>query len=992
MAFGVGTSATGTGVALESSRANRAQTSTPEIAAARARSQRVSGATRNWWRTEATTRAILHQSRSGVHRTFGRSLRPHRKGLPRPDRWSVAGTGTLVKRAKARELCAAGCRAPTERTVVRRNPARYLVGVVALALVLGGGAQGAATAAGQPHALTPKAGKRVSSLPYFGWTAVGAADHYEFQLAADSGFNSPVLGSDGHFTTRSTRASIEKTLPNGTYWWRVRAITKTGGVGQWSTPRKVVKAWVATPKPLGPSSGAILDYPAPLVLSWSPVAGAATYDVTLATDPKLGSIVGSGPIETAGLSLAPAVSLHLGTYYWAVTPLDAEGNKGVRSKIRSFKWRWKDVPTNLHVRDLVSASDLAPADFGAAAESDLFLPQFTWSPVPGATRYELEINSDASWAAGSRACCDDKILAATFTPTQSFKSNTYYWRVRAFDADGNPGDWSRVGTAQASDAFAKTFDNVCIGELTTNCVPSPGPSLQNLRIEDWSGARVTGGSTSSPVAVWDPVPGASSYEYDVTRYNNNVCDFTWSGNDHWRGTTAVNAWTPLGKGPTPVRPYPDRHPVASDIEAPVPGAHYCVRIRARTAPDESGNPVYGDYSTIANAFTYAGPQSGVVAALGTGDYLTPSQGESRRSMPFFRWRPVIGMKSYWVIVSKDASFTNIIDYAFTQAPVYAPRTNSEDTTYPDETTTYYWAVLPATAANGQGASGDPVNIQHGTFQKQVPPASPAVGLSQTQPVFNWKPVVGAKQYDLEVSADPNFGSTVEKISTVAPSYTAGVTYPAGKKLYWRVRGDDENKIGLSWANGSFEYRLATPNVSGNAKGGDTIPTWHWRPVPGAVSYNLHADLPNGSHRDFTVQTAAFTATEMDGTGIFHWQVRADFPGSGSGTRGPYSTLQSFARTIKPPTGAHSTGGYNSLALLWKPKVAAKEYKVQVSNKPDFSSTVEQSNTDNPVYAPRLSGFAYGKGGVFYWRVAAVDHRGNSGDYTKTRTFRMPRKK
>jgi len=57
--------------------------------------------------------------------------------------------------------------------------------------------------------------------------------------------------------------------------------------------------------------------------------------------------------------------------------------------------------------------------------------------------------------------------------------------------------------------------------------------------EDWSGANITGGATSSPIVVWDPVPGASSYDYDVTRFIGGACDFTWSKQDHWRGTTAV---------------------------------------------------------------------------------------------------------------------------------------------------------------------------------------------------------------------------------------------------------------------------------------------------------------------------------------------------------------------------------------------------------------------------------------------------------------------
>jgi hypothetical protein len=722
------------------------------------------------------------------------------------------------------------------------------------------------------------------------------------------------------------------------------------------------------------------------------VAGATTYEVTIATDPRLASTISREPIETAGLSLAPPTTLHLGTYYWAVTPTDAEGNKGVRSKIRSFHWRWNNVPGNLQVHDLVGASDLV--DFGSSLESDLYLPQFTWDPVPGASRYELEINSDESWAIGSRVCCNEKILAPTFTPTESFKSNVYYWRVRAFDATGNPGTWSTPGKATAKkdpDAFAKTFDNVCIGELQVNCVPSPGPSLQALRIIDWSGAVVTGGGTSSPMAIWDPVPGASSYEYDVTRYVNNACDFTWPGNDHWRGTTAVNAWSPLGVRPTSVKPYPDRHPISDDSEAPVAGAHYCIRVRAVTASSKSG-PVYGDYTTISNAFTFSGPQAGVVSTLGGGDYLAPAQGapsDPLRSMPVFRWRPVAGAKSYWVLVSKDPSFTNIVDYAFTQVPVYAPRTNSGDTTYPDETTTYYWAVLPAQSANGQGASGDPVNIQHGTFQKQVPPGKPSVSLSQVQPVFRWQPVVGAKEYDLEVSVDPNFGSTVEHVTTVAPAYTAGVTYPAGKKLHWRVRANDDQDVGLSWATGDFEYRLPTPTLAVNSTSGDTIPTWRWRPVPGAVSYDIHADLPTGRHQNFSrLPTAAFTAIKFEGTGIFHWQVRANFPGSSSGAHGPYTRRVAFAHTIKAPTGAHSVGGPTSIALVWNPKIAIDHYKVEVSSKPDFSSTTEQATTDNPVYAPRLSS-SYHKGGVFYWRVTAVDGMGNIGDPSKTGSFRIP---
>ena len=112
------------------------------------------------------------------------------------------------------------------------------------------------------------------------------------------------------------------------------------------------------------------------------------------------------------------------------------------------------------MHDLVGPSDVNDPTFGSPFDSALYLPQFSWSAVPGATRYEVEINSDQSWASGSRVCCDDKILRSVFTPLQAFKSNVYYWRVRAFDAQGNAGAWSPSGDGTAADSFVKTFDNV----------------------------------------------------------------------------------------------------------------------------------------------------------------------------------------------------------------------------------------------------------------------------------------------------------------------------------------------------------------------------------------------------------------------------------------------------------------------------------------------------------------------------------------------------
>ena len=138
-----------------------------------------------------------------------------------------------------------------------------------------------------PALLSPANGAVVPSLPAFAWYPSRGAHHYEFQVSADSGFNSPVLGyGNDRFFTGNTRATLKKTIPNGTLWWRVRAATEAGAVSPWSAVRSVKKAWASAPTLLSPAYDATLTYPSsPFKLSWTPTSGAAKYLVTLATDP-----------------------------------------------------------------------------------------------------------------------------------------------------------------------------------------------------------------------------------------------------------------------------------------------------------------------------------------------------------------------------------------------------------------------------------------------------------------------------------------------------------------------------------------------------------------------------------------------------------------------------------------------------------------------------------------------------------------------------------
>jgi hypothetical protein len=958
----------------------------------------------------------------------------------------------------------------------------------------------AGAAIATPTPVSPAADASVQALPAFAWNAVRGAAKYEFAIAADAGFNSPVLGvGEGQFFTRNTRATVKKTLPNGTYWWRVRAVGSGGAVSPWTSPRPLRKAWTHAPTLLSPTQGAVASHPAtPLVLKWSAVPHAAKYNVTIASDPALGSAVfGQTNVETRGTSYAPrALLLPPGTYYWGVTPLDSQGHRGAPSAVGSFTWLWPTA-TATNVGDL-------------RADAEVYDPFFAWDPVPGAAKYELEINPAQDFSPGSKVCCTGPgfptIIGNSHAPDRLLRDNTYYWRVRPLDAFGNAGDWN------LGPSFVKTFDKV---------PPVTTPSVKNVRMRDNlsdPGSDVdsgtTGYQTHVPVVTWDPVPGASSYEVDVYPFEGGICNWSDSGLDHWAAVrTATTAWTPLGHGWNFVKPYADPRQVANEPWHLANGGQYCVRVRARADRDRSETEVYGEYTYMNNgtgpAFQWVGPPQWVgpsgpnltyacspgcqTGYLGSSDYVAPQTGVTSTRTPLFTWRPLPelpyktlantggnsgltlrglneatasltvtvrndlgnsaqdeliltdgvntwaytytdanlallaaaingdatvpvdaevntsgvplsyvtsvpfsgGVESYFVLIAKDASFSNIVDYAFTQLPAYAPRGPNWIMTFADETTLYYWAVLPANNSNGSGAAGNPLIAAASNLRKESNPptlTTPTAGENVVgQPTFRWSPAEGARKYTLQVSQDPSFGTTLDEWTTASTAYTANKSYPADTVLYWRVRANDENLVGQRWsAVGSFQRRLPAPAPLFDALAGDMFPVISWSPVPGAVSYKVAVDEPDGEHYEYDdFRSAAAAFVKMTGTGITGVRVRANFPTNTTATTpGPWSSTVFHTRTVGEPTGARTEATDDRVLFAWDAKPGTKQYRVVVSSRQDFSVVIEDVKTDNVGFAPPLTHAAYLQGGTFWWKVAAMDEDSNLGDFTRPHSFSL----
>jgi hypothetical protein len=708
------------------------------------------------------------------------------------------------------------------------------------------------------------------------------------------------------------------------------------------------------------------------------MAGAAQYAVTIATDPLLTTVISAGgsPDIIDGTAYTVNGAVPDGTYYWSVTPLDAEGHKGLPSTTRSFIVHWNSSAGTPVVSDL-------------ATDAELMDPLFSWGTVLGASTYEIEISTSSDFAPGSKVV-GVSTSATSYSPTSLFQDNTYYWRVRPYDASNNAGPWT-IGTP-----FTKTFDNV---------PPLVAPSVKNVKMRNMS--DIGSNSDITPVVMWDPVMGASGYQIELDPWDD-VAQFCDLAHAFGRYNTAVPDWAPLGAtaGNPPTignsgGPTTDGNLLADNVG-------YCVQVRAYDT-DSNGTRVYGDWSTWDNlespAFVYdadpfqvdvttvddpcGGPTYFYMCAS---TYRSPVNTTETQTPALFTWNAVNNASGYYVIVAKDPNFSNILDYAYVNDTAYAPRAGDNPKAYADETSgsLLYWVVMPTVNHDGTNWFGVPSQLSlqgnKRTFNKQSSaPAIQPPNVSGAGVTFQWAPLVGAAYYTLQVSTDASFGNLLEDVATDSASYTAARSYPAGQTLYYRVRANDITGNGLTWATGVFTRALAAP-VPAPASGDinppalDGVPNWSWSAVPGATAYDVHVDYPSGATKDVNgLHGTTNSWTKLDGTGVWKWKVRAEF--GNANTTGPWSAVQTFTRTFGEPTGRRAVVTKTRLIVSWDPKQGAKTYHLQVSTNADFSATIEDVTQDATRFAPLLTAPGYTDGGRLLWRVAAIDAEGNQGDWS-----------
>ena len=626
-------------------------------------------------------------------------------------------------------------------------------------------------------------------------------------------------------------------------------------------------------------------------------------------------------------------------------------------------------------------------------------PTLKWDKVAGAAKYEVYRSYSQN---GNYSKYSTQTSTAYTNSSYLTSGTTYYYKVRALDANGTAGPWS--------DVVAVT----CRLGLTA-------PS-------------VTGGNDSQgrPTLTWKAVTGAAKYEVyrarsrsgeyikysTVTGTSYTNISYIESGNTYYYKVRALDASGTAGAWSSVVSvTYKQTLPApavtgGNDSQGrptlkwnAVSGAAKYEVYRARSRSGEyikystvTGTS-YTNISYIENGNTYyykvraldangtAGPWSDVVAVTCRLGLTAPTVtgGNDSQGRPTLKWKAVSGAAKYEVYRarSKDGDY---IKYSTVTGTSYT------NISYIENGNTYYYKVRALGSDGTAGAWSSVVSVTY----KQTLSAPTVTGGNDAQgrPTLKWNAVTGAAKY--EVYRARSRDGSYSKYSTVTgTSYTNTSYIEDGNTYYYKVRALDANGTAGAWSSiVSVTYRatstgtLPAPSVTG---GNDSQgrPTLKWNAVTGAAKYEVYrARSKDGDYIKYsTVTGTSYTnISYIENGNTYYYKVRAL---DANGTAGAWSSIVSvtYKQTLPAPTVTGGNDAQGRPTLTWKAVTGAAKYEVYRARSKDGDyikySTVTGTSYTNTSYIE--------DGNTYYYKVRALDANGTAGAWSSvvSVTYRKP---
>ena len=295
-----------------------------------------------------------------------------------------------------------------------------------------------------PTLVAPANGAALAQPITLSWNAVsvpgGPIGSYTWQVGTTSGFTTVVLAGftdmDNDPSVPTPTSARVSGLPNGTYFWRVKATQLTGGTtGSVDSPWSAVQTFAVAglgPAPAAPSITTPATnsqfhlrefYP----IQWTAVSGAHYYLLEVANEPTFSYplTLTSNPV-VFGTNSSGGFGNAL-TAYYRVRAVSIDGVRGLPSATVAVQ-----ITDSAPVAPAVSL--LAPANGATVATP--FVIHWTDSPNPQIPGYDIEFSTSSSFAPAASALSipeasrSDYLITADLLPP-----GTYFWHVSALHGD-----------------------------------------------------------------------------------------------------------------------------------------------------------------------------------------------------------------------------------------------------------------------------------------------------------------------------------------------------------------------------------------------------------------------------------------------------------------------------------------------------------------------------------------------------------------------------
>jgi len=788
--------------------------------------------------------------------------------------------------------------------------------------------------------------------PEFSWEETPGATSYQIQVSTSPTMTPLVNG--GSFNTTNVTGTFTQDLPIGTLYWRVGSYDATSGP-IWSAPRSFTKAPITAPLLTSPANNAVLAYPdTPPNFSWNPVPGAQAYQIIIDNDQNFTPpyTLDTTTANTTYTLTAPQTEDQ--DYYWRVRARSTSGATGDWASFRRYSFDWIDQPALVSPGRRVS--EIPPFTLPVIEQVE-----FVWEPISGAVQYDIQYSNNIQFSQPDTV----RVKSTRYSPPVTLNNGSYFWRVRGVTSTGSTGQFT-------ADPF--TFERA----WPANAQPTPPFSSITLLAP----ANQVATAVPRPNFSWTPQRLASSYELQLSTnqtFSSNVSSYI----------TNHTEFTPTGG-------------------APNPGQLYYWRVRAIDAP----RPVTGIFTDVFSpvwSFIYH-PDLVDITGPAPGSYDAPKlTWNPASSTDISRYRVTIYNKNGQPALVRDTYNTSF----------YPTDLAAFDPDPAKNVNPYTFAVQTLDDAGRPG----PLPVSQNPFTVVAPtttyatanPTGPSNPSSTRVPPLTWRPVTGAVKYNVQYSpAGAGLYQTLANNQTT-PGYSHTLSNVSAGSYDWRVQAVDVDNSPLGFGTvGQFTVTLLSNTVltspencppnAACALNYDT-PTLKWDPVPGATGYtiflsfdvNFTNQVPSWPRATmFNQYTPPESLPDNQAGQAYYWYAQPRYGSPSQAGRTPQSfvadppnsPVKAFRKIAKPvplltPTpGQKITGSQvtftwqgflqtnQSGALVDRVTQEARQYRVQVSDRADFSNIIDTSPPiDQTTYT------AYDKTypeGQLWWRVVIID--------------------